>query len=411
MNIVFLSDDFPPMSFGGAGISTFELAEGMVRVGHAVTVITTCRKKEDAGQIDYEGINLITIQSDYSPAWRAYVSVYNARVVREVEKHLEALRPDIVHVSNIHYHLSYHSLKIAKRYAKGVVFTARDVMTFNFGKLESERYLNTLDPRVFWLDRLRQAGKRYNPFLQMCIKWYLRYADRIFAISKSLRDAMEINGIHGVEVLHNGIDSAGWSVDSSELENLVEKYGLQERKIILFSGRLSSAKGGSKAVEALAEIVASVPNAVLLVLGTFDTYAESLKTYAQKNGVAEHLVFTGWVDRETIKKIYALSDVVLFPSLCLDTFGRVNIEAMVAKKPVVGTRYGGTPEIVDDGVTGYIIDPRKPEEIALRTIELLNDPEKAKRFGEAGYKRVQEKFNLEDKVKEYIVVYESLCNK
>ena len=84
---------------------------------------------------------------------------------------------------------------------------------------------------------------------------------------------------------------------------------------------------------------------------------------------------------------------------------------MATKKPVVGTRYGGTPEIVEDGVTGYIIDPRNPEEIAQKIIELLKNPERAKQFGEAGYKRVKEKFNLEDKVEEYIVVYESLCNK
>jgi len=71
MRILFLQDDFPPQSFGGAGISTYELAVGMKDAGHEVFVITTCRKKNDAGEFDYHGIKIFRIMSNYPGRWRA----------------------------------------------------------------------------------------------------------------------------------------------------------------------------------------------------------------------------------------------------------------------------------------------------------------------------------------------------
>ena len=163
MKILFLADDFPPMSFGGAGISTYELALGMKKAGQEVFVITTCRKESDEGEIEYNGLTVFNIASAYPGRWRAYVSIHNRPVVAQVEKLLARIKPDVVHANNIHSHLSFASLKIAKKYAKTVVFTARDTMTICYGKLNTKRYLKDLDARTTWLDHMRQARKRWNP--------------------------------------------------------------------------------------------------------------------------------------------------------------------------------------------------------------------------------------------------------
>ena len=132
MKIVFLSDDFPPTSFGGAGISTYDLAVGMKKAGHEVFVITTCRRKDEAGESDYHGLKVFKIASNYNGRWPTYLSLRNPSTVRQVEELLKKIGPDVVHVNNIHYHLSYHSIKVSKLYAKAVVITFRDVMSFNF---------------------------------------------------------------------------------------------------------------------------------------------------------------------------------------------------------------------------------------------------------------------------------------
>src|SRR3989344_1307317 len=207
MKILFLQDDFPPQSFGGAGISTYELASGMQKAGHEVYVITTVRSKNGAGESDYHGLKVFKIASDYHERWRGWVSLYNPPVVRQVETILKRIRPDVVHANNIHFYLSYHCLKLAKRYAKAVVWTARDAMAFSYGKLNTERYLVALDARLSWRGQLAQAGKRFNPLRNYCIRTYLKYADKRFAVSKALQTALAQNGIYDVEVMHTGIDT------------------------------------------------------------------------------------------------------------------------------------------------------------------------------------------------------------
>ncbi len=375
MKIVFLSDDFPPQSFGGAGISTYDLALGMKKAGHQVFVVTTCRKSEESGESVYQGLKIFKITSDYPAKWRAYVSLYNAPVVRKLENILKSVKPDIVHANNIHHYLSYHSLKIAKKYAK-VAITFRDAMSFSFGKLMTERYLKNLDARMTWLDHLTQAKKRWNPLRNLIIKYYLRYADKKFAVSHALKKALEQNGINDVEVMHTGID----------LSEYQASFGEHGKKTIFFAGRLSDAKGAKVVEEAMQTISREIPGVELVTAGTGGK----------------------WLNREEMKAAYAATDVVIVPSVCFDALPRTVLEASASGRPVISTPYGGAKEMIEDGVTGFIIDPLKKGDLAEKIIDLLKNSEKAEKFGKAGLDRVRINFNLESKIAEYLAIYEAL---
>jgi glycosyltransferase involved in cell wall biosynthesis len=117
------------------------------------------------------------------------------------------------------------------------------------------------------------------------------------------------------------------------------------------------------------------------------------------------VIFTGWVDRKTVSTSFAVADVVVVPSMYLDPFPRVVLEAMVSQKPVVGSCYGGSPELIVDGVTGYVVNPLHPLEIAHKTLDLLRNSAKAEQFGRAGFEIIRKEFNLEDMVKKYIMTY------
>jgi len=78
---------------------------------------------------------------------------------------------------------------------------------------------------------------------------------------------------------------------------------------------------------------------------------------------------------------------------------------MACKKPVVATCFGGSCEVVIDGKTGYIVNPFNTKEMADKVIDLLKNPEKARQFGEAGYERVKNEFNLEKMVNNYLARY------
>lgn len=397
MKIVFLSDDFPPQSFGGAGISTYDLAIGMKHAGHDVSVITTCRQKSEEGESEYNGLKIFKIHSNYPSKWRWYISLYNPHVVRKIEEILKKIRPDIVHVNNVHFYLSYHSIKIAKKYSGGVVWTSRDVMAFNFAKLQTKQYLENFDYHTTWRDHFAQAKKRWNPFRNFFIKKYLRCADQLFAVSDALKEALDKNGIHNVYVVHSGANLSEWQISDNETNAFKEKYNLKDKKVILFGGRLSGAKGSKEVIEVMSQVRKALPHAVLLVAAS-----ETLPN------TEVPIISTGWINRHDMKAAYASADVVLLPSICFDSFPRIVLEAMAMGRPVIATHYGGAKEIVQDGITGYIVDPFNTKDMANKIVDLLKDEIKRKNFGVAGRERVRTHFNLDDKIKVYISHYKKI---
>lgn len=411
MKIVILSDDFPPKSFGGAGMVAFEQARELVRVGHEVVVITTTQKKGDIVEIHLEGMVVYRLYAKYHERFRAYYSLYNPQTIAQFKMILHEICPDIVHAHNLHNYLSYHCLKIAKQMGANVFITAHDVMLFHYGKLVE--FINVNDfscPNKFKykispFQQLKKYKKRYNPLRNVLIKYYLGYVDKIFAVSDALMEALNQNDIKNVQVIYNGIDVDRWLLDGAQKERFKEKYNLNDKKVILFGGRLSGAKGGHQAILALEEVIKSVPGAVLLVMGEENAYTKEVRKIVNEKGIDNHLVFTGWISGDDLKAAYHVCDILIMPSICFDTFGMVCLEAMACKKPVVATCFGGPKEVVVDGQTGYIVNPLNTKIFSEKIIDLLINTLKAEEFGIAGYERAKKFFNLSEKMREYVVAY------
>lgn len=383
MKILFLSDDFPPLAFGGAGRAVYNLARSLQGVGHQVFIITTCQEKSKEGREDYEGLNVFRIYSNFHERWRAHLGIYNPRTVGWVRRFVKEIKPDVVHAHNIHCHLSYHCLKVAKNHSRAVFLTAHDVAMFNYEKLATKRYIENLDCHTTWLDHLEQAQKRYNPLRNIIIRYYLKYVDKAFAVSHALKDALSQNGISDIEVIHNGIDVGNWGVDPKLVEEFRKKHDLQDKKVIFFGGRISALKGLEKINQAIARVKKEIPEAFLFIIGRG----------------------TKWLTGIDLKAAYAVSEVVVTPSIYLDPFPTINLEAMALRRPVVATCYGGSGELVRDGVTGFIVNPANTELMAEKIIDLLRNPQKAKQFGEAGFERVKKEFSLDQQVAKTISWY------
>ncbi|MDE2020260.1 MAG: glycosyltransferase family 4 protein, partial [Patescibacteria group bacterium] len=161
------------------------------------------------------------------------------------------------------------------------------------------------------------------------------------------------------------------------------------------------AKGAWEIFKSFEKVASKIADARLLVVAKRDASAESKLEYAKAHGFADKVVLTGWLSGRELHAAYSAADVVVNPSVCLDTFGLVNIEAMALSKPVVATCFGGSPEIVLDGETGYIVNPLDLDMLAEKIRNLLGDQAKANRFGEAGYARVKRYFSLTKQADEY----------
>jgi len=406
MRILYFSDEFPPAVTGGAAIMTYDFAVALLKKGHEVFVITASQDRSRAGESEIDGIKIFTLFSKSPVFLRHYLSVWNPFLAGKIKKILKEIKPDIVHVHNIHTHISYSALKIAKKSGAKVFLTAHDTMLVSYGKAYfpcGEKNFRV----TAWLN-MKTAGKRYNPFRNMAIKYYLRYVDKVFAISASLKNLLAQNGIKS-EVLHNGIDAGAWTKPlESDIQNFKKKFGITDKRVVFFGGRLSGAKGGLQIIKTFSHVIKLLPNkdAVLVIAGRETHGKHKMEEFIKNFGVSDYVVFTGWLGREEMKTAFFVSDVCVTPSIYFDPFNLFNIEAMAAGKPVVGTCFGGTPEIVIDGQTGYIVNPLDNEDMGRKICELVSDAEKSAVFGKNGRKRVEEFFSLEKQAQKLIGWYE-----
>jgi phosphatidylinositol alpha-1,6-mannosyltransferase len=180
--------------------------------------------------------------------------------------------------------------------------------------------------------------------------------------------------------------------------------GLEPRKKILTVGRLAAAeryKGHDVALQALPAVLEKVPDAAYLIAGDGDDRPR-LEALAQDLGVHAHVSFLGHLDRPQIAAAYAACDVFALPSrLELDDrapkgegFGIVFLEAMAFGKPVVGPHIGAPADFIHDNENGLLVDPEDPVALAQALIQVLTQPELARRMGACGRRLVQEEYSF-----------------
>ena len=391
MRIVLLSDRVPPEGMGGAENLAWGLARGLHAGDHDVHVIATT-PGEPFEQIR-DGIPTIHLHAGYPERWRGWLSLWNPQTIPALRRTLRRLRPDVVNAHNIHFYLSYHALKVARDLGLPTVFCAYDAMPFAYGKL---RHYVRADadamqlPGDYRLPRgynLRQNRFRYNPLRNPLIRHYLgRYADMRTVPSQALADAFAANGMPGVEVAHNGVDPAEWTRPAdAPIDAMRERLDLCGKRVILFAGRLSRDKGTSSLLAAMDCMRHAVPDTRLLALTARDLDSQIPAAFRHLRPMIQS---AGWLRGDELRAAFHLADAVTTPSIAFDTFPTVNLEAMACGKPVIASCFGGGPEMVVDGETGFVVNPLDTATFADRLRRLLADADLGRRMGQRGHERL-----------------------
>jgi len=408
MRIALLNDRIPPEGRGGAENVVWRLAQGLQSDGHDVHIIATT--PDDPFDEVRDGIPTHHIHANYPTRWRAWLSLYNPQTAKPLRQLFRQIQPDVVNAHNIHFYLSYHSLKIAHDLGIPTVFTSHDPMPFVYTKLTHfiQRDSNAInipdDYRIRFGFNLRQNRFRYNPFRNHIIKHYLtRYATVRTTVSHAMAEAHTINGLPPFEVVHNGIDLEAWSsVDTTIVEALREQLNLRDKKVILIAGRLSSHKGTHQILAALSRLTERLPDVRLLVLTAGDI---NKQIPAEFDTLQSFIVSGGWLSGDELVAAYHVADVLVTPSMMFDPFPTVNLEGMAVGLPVIATAFGGSREVVVDSETGYIINPLDTDAFSDYLYRLLTDRELRQRMGEAGQTRIRQEFTLDHHIEKMLHVY------
>jgi glycosyltransferase involved in cell wall biosynthesis len=355
MKICLVNSRFHPLNPGGAEVSVKVLAESLVASGHT-PVVLTLGQKDEVLELNGVKVYIVALANIYMPfpdnraidlfkgAWHA-IDSFNPVMGRKVGRILDAERPDLLH-TNVIAGFSVAVWGEAKKRSLPLVHTLRDY------------YL--LCPRSTMYHREHNCETQCRGCRMYGIprRWFSSQVDYVVGISDYILTKHINNGLFVATqhaVVHNAFRNAQVFRTSSRLEPL--RFG--------YIGLLNPTKG----IELLLRTFADLPDAdvVLVVAGIGKPlYVEMLK---EKYGGAR-CRFLGYV---TLEEYYASVDVTVVPSLWHEPLGRVVFESYAFGSPVIGSIRGGIPEIIENGVTGFLFDPDDSSSLTATMKKFVDD--------------------------------------
>lgn len=386
MRVAMMTREYPPDVYGGAGVHVTELVAQLRRLC-AVDVHCIGAPRPDAfaqqpdPRIHDANPALLTLSADLMMANAASAAsvVHSHTWYTGLAGHLTALLYDIPHV------LTAHSLEPLRPWKAEQLGGGYRVST--------------------WVERTAVLG-----------------ADAVIAVSSAMREdilrvysSLDPSQVH---VVRNGVDTNVWyPAGPAESGSVLAELGVDPaRPMVAFVGRITRQKGVAHLVAAAHRFSPEVQ--LVLCAGAPDTpeLAEEVRAAVAELARERDGVF--WI-REMLpigelREILSAATVFVCPSV-YEPLGIVNLEAMACATAVVASDVGGIPEVVSDGVTGSLVrfDPDNPAAfragLARAVNELVADPDRAKRYGEAGRQRCVEDFSWAHVAEQTLEIYRKVC--
>ena len=398
MKVLFLTNEYPPHIYGGAGVHvgylTRELAKTM-----PVEVRCFGDQRVEKGNLKVTGFELDTSGFTCPEPLK---SAFGA-VRRCTDFNTTNIDADIVHCHTWYSH--FGGILAKKNYGIPLVIT-----------------VHSLEPLRPW--KREQLGGGYD-FSLWIEKTALEMADAIIAVSgETKRDIERLFDVDParVHVIHNGIDlKEYYKVDSTDA---LKRHGIDPKKpYLLFVGRITRQKGIIYLVRAIQYMDPDFQ--IVLCAGAPDTpeIAREMKTAVESatKKRSDVIWIAEMVDRKAVTELYSHAAVFCCPSI-YEPFGIINLEAMACETAVVASAVGGIKEVVVDEETGLLVpleqmkespfeplDPAKfSRDLAAKINQLMGDIKLREKFGKAGRKRAEEKFTWSAIAQKMKALYETL---
>jgi glycosyltransferase involved in cell wall biosynthesis len=261
---------------------------------------------------------------------------------------------------------------------------------------------------------IRDCGETLTPMQKRAQRMFCSMADCILANAEGVRRWLIREGYPAskIQVIRNGIVGPAAAIAGGG-SWLRQEFGLApDARLIAVCSRLNPMKGLEYFLDAAAVVAQTHADVHFMIVGgnghrSDGTYQGELEQYAASRGLGNRVIFTGF--RTDVARMLPEIDISVLPSLS-EGLSNSLLEAMAAGVPVIATRVGGTPELVDDGTTGLLVPPRDSAALAQAMTHLLDNPQTAKRLGDAGRSFVMARFSIEKMVADTQALYVKLLS-
>lgn len=412
MKIAFLVDHFPSMT------QTFILNQitGMIDRGHSVEIFTGKIVQTGEAHTTMERYNLLSHTTAIGGMEGFMPSTKVARGAKAMGLILKYLGKDplpIIRALNVFRHgkraASFYLLyQITSILAKGDF----DIIHCQFGPLG----LKALEFRSYGILRGKLVVSfrgfdvtQYMETRPNCYAELFKKGDLFLPVSEDLLTKVVIAGCPQDKacVHHSGIDCQKFVYT----ERLFPKDGPVN---ILTTARLTEKKGICYAIEAIASLVSAGVSISYTIVGE-GSLRQKLENQIATLGLSGFVHLVGWRNHEEVFRFLAQSHILIAPSITAadgDQEGIPNAikEAMAVGLMVIGTRHGGIPELIEDGISGYLVRERSIEDLEKKLRYLIDHPEKWPAMGKAGRARVEKEFDMNSLNNQLEILYQNICD-
>ena len=368
MKILMVCPYFYPDT-GGAENYSYNIAKGLIKKGHKITVLCSTKKNKDKTEI-IKGIKIIR----QKPNFFISNTPVKLNLYFEISKLLKEEKFDLV---NAHTPVPYYAdmaCYVAKK--QKVPF----VLTYHNDNVHPNKIVNLLCNIYNYT--LNSMTLKYNtkiitpsPFCFNKSKFLAKYKNKLFWISP-------------------GIDLDVFKPKRSDF--VKDKYKMpDDLKIVLFVGQMGKFhkhKGVDVLIESFKYVLKINKNAYLVLVGKGDGI--EYKEQCKRLNIEKNVIFSGFVSDEELPKYYQSSDVLVLPTITeQEGFGMTLIEAIGCGTPVIGTKIGGIPYVIKDKETGILVEPKDSKALAEAIKRLLNDKELWEKLSKNGITEVKDKYD------------------
>lgn len=245
--------------------------------------------------------------------------------------------------------------------------------------------------------------------------WILpRLSDKVVAVSEATREHLSTGNQKNFTktiVIHNGLNIKEFGYNAGMGNKIRLEWKIPPNcPLIGMVGRINHWKGQDYFLKVASLVARRCPEANFAIVGGTvpgqEDIKKSLHQLAEDLGLSRSLLMEEF--RTDIPEVLDAFDILIFPSTLPDPFGMVVLEAMAAARPVVANAHGGCTEIINDGVTGILVEPNQPQDMADAIVYLIKNPTIRMSMGKAGKERLESNFSMKVFIEKWSKLYEQL---
>jgi glycogen synthase len=390
MNILFICDEYPPGQTGGIGVVVQSLSRALVAQGHHVCVVGLY--KLDFGAEDYEvdkGVRVWRLR--YQKNWPG--TDFSSKVYRNLPLFIQKKTASY----KAHQHFVDFVQQLVEKEKIDIVEMPDWVnaiydmgMNLPFPKLKVPLVVKFHGSRSFFDFEMNR------PLRKKWLRIDKAIYDRADALSATSNYAATINaqlfgGNRKINILYNAIEMPLPGIEPIKRDHFT----------VVFAGTLIEKKGIFSLMKAWNIVAQKEKRARLWVLGKGET--EPLKQLLEEQ-VQDTVIFKGHQAKHIVLESFAKATAAVFPSYS-ETFGLVAIEAMSMECPTIFTSRASGKELIEDGVSGFLVDPDHIQEMADKILTILGNTALQKQVGAAGRIRIKDNFDIQISTREHLAFY------